>query len=115
MLSQGITIEWKPSLYLPAVIGKEQRLLGMFKQLIDNAIEAMSDRKIDYRELTIVTYGEKDRVICEITDTGPGIKPELTVKVLSLLQHQTARAQLPRDGLIHGAGNSRRSRRHSIY
>ena len=81
LLSQGITIEWKPSLHLPSVIGREQRLLGMFKQLIDNAIEAMSDRKIDCRELTIITQGEKDRVICEITDTGPGIKQELTVKV----------------------------------
>lgn len=81
LLSQGITVEWKPSLYLPAVIGREQRLLGMFKQLLDNAIEAMSDRKIDYRELSIITFAEKDRVICEITDTGPGIQGDLLVKV----------------------------------
>ncbi len=81
LLSQGITVEWKPSLYLPAVIGREQRLLGMFKQLLDNAIEAMSDRKIDYRELSIITFAEKERVICEITDTGPGIQGDLLVKV----------------------------------
>lgn len=81
LLSQGVTIEWKPSMYLPAVIGREQKLLGMFKQLLDNAIEAMSDRKIDYRELSIMTFAEKERVICEITDSGPGIPVELMVKV----------------------------------
>ena len=70
----------------------------MFKQLIDNAIEAMSDRKIDYRELTIVTYGEKTVLFVKSPIRGPGIKPELTVKVFEPLQHQTARAQLPRDG-----------------
>lgn len=80
-LAQGISIEWQPSMYLPAVIGREQRLRSMFKQLLDNAIEAMSDSKIKRRELVIVTRSERDAVICDITDSGPGIPVELMVKV----------------------------------
>ncbi len=81
LLAQGITIEWQPSIHLPVVIGREQRLRSMFKQLLDNAIEAMSDRKVTRRELVIVTRSEKDAVICDITDSGPGIPAELLVKV----------------------------------
>jgi nitrogen fixation regulatory protein len=81
MLAQGITIEWQPSMYLPVVIGREQRLRSMFKQLLDNAIEAMSERQVQRRELMIVTRSEKDAVICDISDSGAGIAPELLVKV----------------------------------
>jgi nitrogen fixation negative regulator NifL len=81
LLAQGITVEWLPSLHLPAVIGRERRLRSMFKQLLDNAIEAMSERSVKRRELLIVTHAEKDMVVCEITDSGPGIAAEFLVKV----------------------------------
>ncbi len=81
LLAQGITVEWLPSLHLPAVIGRQRRLRNMFKQLLDNAIEAMSERTVRRRELVIVTKSEKDRVVCEITDSGPGIAAEYLVKV----------------------------------
>ncbi|MAD44846.1 MAG: nitrogen fixation negative regulator NifL [Oceanospirillaceae bacterium] len=81
-LGTGVTVEWKPSVHLPAVIGRERRLRSMFKQLIDNAVDAMSERQVKQRELTIITSNEeKDVITCEIIDTGPGIEPDLMMKV----------------------------------
>jgi len=81
LLAQGITVEWNPSLRLPALIGRERRLRSMFKQLFDNAIDAMSERVVKHRELTIVTREEKEMVIIEISDSGEGIPADLHVKV----------------------------------
>ncbi|MGB1090749.1 MAG: nitrogen fixation negative regulator NifL, partial [Oceanobacter sp.] len=81
LLMNGITVEWQPSLHLPAVVGQERRLRSMFKQLIINAIEAMSERSVKVRELTIITATEKDGVTIELKDSGPGISAELMVKV----------------------------------
>lgn len=81
LLAQGITVEWKPSLYLPAVIGQERRLRSSFKQLLDNAIEALSDRLVKTREIEIITRAEKGMVVCEFVDSGPGIPAELEVRV----------------------------------
>ncbi|MFT3931173.1 MAG: nitrogen fixation negative regulator NifL [Spongiibacteraceae bacterium] len=81
LLSQGITVEWSPALRLPWVMGRESRLRSMLKQLIDNAIEAMSARSIHRRELLLRTTAEKDVVKIEVIDSGPGISPDLVVKV----------------------------------
>lgn len=81
LLSQGIIIEWSPALRLPAVMGRESRLRNLFKQLLDNAIDAMSARSISKRELQIKTREETDVVLIEVIDSGPGISPELAVKV----------------------------------
>jgi len=81
MLAAGVTVNWKPSLQLPAVIGREQQLRSMFMHLIENAIDAMSERGIVERELTIVSAPEGENVICEITDTGPGIPLDKQVRV----------------------------------
>ena len=81
LLAQGVTVEWQPSMHLPSVIGRGRRLRSMFKQVIENAIDAMSQRSVKKRELSVATRAEKDIVICEISDTGPGIPAELLVKV----------------------------------
>lgn len=81
LLAQGIVIAWQPSLHLPAVIGQERRLRSLYKQLIENAIEAMADRNVKQRELTIVTKAEHDMLVTTIADTGPGIPADQRVKV----------------------------------
>lgn len=81
LLSQGITVEWSPALRLPWVMGRESRLRSMLKQLIDNAIDAMSARAIHRRELLLRTTAEKDIVKIDISDSGPGIPGDLVVKV----------------------------------
>lgn len=81
LLSQGIVVEWTPALRLPWVMGRESRLRSLLKQLIDNAIDAMSARAITHRELLLRTFADKDGVRVEVIDSGPGIPAELAVKV----------------------------------
>ena len=81
LLAAGIVVEWKPTSQLPSIIGRERRLRHMFKQLVDNAIEAMNVRQIKERVLTIHTYADDDSVTCEVADTGPGIASDLLTKV----------------------------------
>jgi len=82
LLAQGIVIDWQPALRLPWVMGAESRLRNMIKQLIDNAIEAMSTSQINLRELFISTRVENRQVVrMEISDSGPGVPGELALKV----------------------------------
>lgn len=81
LLANGITVNWQPSLQLPALVGREHRLRSMFRHLLENAIDAMSSRDITEREISISTHAEGESIICNIADTGPGIPPELHVRV----------------------------------
>lgn len=81
LLSCGVVVEWRPASVLPSVIAPAGRIRGMFKQLIDNAIEAMDYPGLAMRELRISTFEEVDAIRIDVTDTGPGIPPELRFKV----------------------------------
>ena len=82
LLAQGIVVDWKPALRLPWVMGVESRLRSMIKQLVDNAIEAMSQSQVSRRELFISTGVENQQVVrMEISDSGPGIPAGLELKV----------------------------------
>ncbi|MBM97035.1 MAG: nitrogen fixation negative regulator NifL [Oceanospirillaceae bacterium] len=81
LLSNGITVNWNPSLQLPALIGREQRLRSMFLHLVENAVDAMSGRDVSNRELSIETSSEGERIDITITDTGGGIPVDLQVRV----------------------------------
>lgn len=82
LLAQGIVVDWRPALRLPWVMGAEGRLRGMIKQLLENAIDAMSQNQDNRRTLFIGTRVEGQRVVrLEIVDSGPGIAPELALKV----------------------------------
>ena len=82
LLSSGIVVDWEPALVLPAITGREQRVRGMFKQLIDNAIDAMSVRGWRRRELRIATrQAQADLIEVIIEDSGPGIPESERLKV----------------------------------
>lgn len=81
LLANGITVNWEPSMQLPALVGREQKLRSMFRHLLENAIEAMAQRGVKERELTIRTSAADSRVLCEISDTGPGIPSDMQVRV----------------------------------
>ncbi|WP_455232825.1 nitrogen fixation negative regulator NifL [Geopseudomonas aromaticivorans] len=82
LLAQGIVVDWQPALRLPWVMGVESRLRSMIKQLVDNAIDAMSHNQISRRELLVSTRVENQQVVrLEISDSGPGIEPALLLKV----------------------------------
>jgi len=81
LLAGGMIVDWKPAPMLPAVTARASRLRGMFKQLIDNALDAMEGNRQEPRELRIVTGVEEQSVFVAIEDTGPGIPPELRWRV----------------------------------
>nr|CAA50320.1 nifL protein [Azotobacter vinelandii] len=81
LLAQGIVVDWQPALRLPWVMGGESSLRSMIKHLVDNAIESMSQNQVSRRELFISTRVENHLVRMEITDSGPGIPPDLVLKV----------------------------------
>lgn len=64
---------------LPRLMGDPIELEQALIQLVGNALDAMSDTPIRKRQLCISTFQETQRnlLIIEIEDTGPGVTPEL--------------------------------------
>ncbi|NWG30405.1 MAG: nitrogen fixation negative regulator NifL [Rhodocyclaceae bacterium] len=81
LLAAGVTVNWKPQAVLPTVRGYPIRLRALFKALVDNALEAMNAKGRQVRELTIATHALPESVEILVEDTGPGIPPELHLKV----------------------------------
>ncbi len=81
MSASGVEFIWHPESHLPHIVGSENRLRTMIKQLVQNAIEAMEQNRSEPRDLTINSRLEGDFVILEVIDTGPGIAEDLIVKV----------------------------------
>ncbi len=77
LLAGGMIVDWKPEPMLPAVTARASRLRGMFKQLLDNALDAMEGNRHGPRELRIVTRVRDQAVQVTIEDTGPGIPSDL--------------------------------------
>lgn len=81
LLKHGILVDWHPPLHMPALIGYESRLHGLFKQLMDNAIEAMAASNSARRELSILARVEGNDIVVTVSDTGPGIPEENRTRV----------------------------------
>jgi nitrogen fixation negative regulator NifL len=79
--SCDIEVQWQPLLNLPLILGSENRLRILFKQLVDNAIDAMQRAEDNQRLLTITTYTEQDLCYVSISDTGAGIPFDKRAKV----------------------------------
>ena len=77
----GIEVNWLPMTELPTILGSENRLRMLFKQLIDNAIEAMIESGSSELRITIATNKDSDLVYVSIEDSGPGIPMEKRSKV----------------------------------
>ena len=80
LLAAGIVIDWKPTPVLATVIGLENRLRAMFKQILENAIDAMNQSSVQRRELHIATWPDGELIHVCIEDTGPGIPENLRIK-----------------------------------
>ena len=63
------------------MLGSENRLRILFKQLIDNAIEAVSESDSEEQRLKITTDADADLIYVCIEDSGPGIPVEKRTKV----------------------------------
>lgn len=81
LLAAGITVSWQPQPVLPAMPGCPNQLRGLFKALVDNAIEAMNTRGWRERELVIATRTVDDALEVIVEDSGPGIPAGQRLKV----------------------------------
>lgn len=82
LLAKGVVVDWQPTAVLPKLVGKESHLRGMFKHLIDNALDAMDEKNLERRELNVITSQPAlDVLRVVIEDSGPGIPEDLKVKV----------------------------------
>ena len=81
ILSKGIDVHWHPLPALPKILGSENRLRIMFKQLIDNAIDAISASGHSEQRIKITTDADADLIFVCIEDSGPGIPFEKRTKV----------------------------------
>lgn len=77
LLAGGMIVDWRPAPTLPAITAQVSRLRGMFKQLLDNALDAMEGNRHEPRELRIETGVEDQSVFVVIEDSGPGVPSHL--------------------------------------
>ncbi len=79
--SNGIEVHWQPLAHLPTILGSENRLRILFKQLIDNAIEAITESDHEEHRLKITTHTDADLIYVCIEDSGFGIPVEKRARV----------------------------------
>ena len=80
-LANGIVVDWMPDTVLPSIMGAQNKLRMMFKQLFDNAINAMNRASSKERVIKITTSLENDWVRVVVADSGPGIPIDQRNKV----------------------------------
>jgi nitrogen fixation negative regulator NifL len=81
ILGNGIDVHWQPLSALPSMLGSENRLRILFKQLIDNAIDAVCESNDEEKRFKITTYTDADLIYVCIEDSGSGIPVEKRAKV----------------------------------
>jgi len=79
--SKGIDVQWQPLTELPTMPGSENRLRILFKQLVDNAIDALCALETGEQRIKISTDTDDELIYVIIEDTGPGIPVEKRSKV----------------------------------
>jgi nitrogen fixation negative regulator NifL len=81
LLASGIVVDWRPATVLPAISGRVNSLRGLFKYLIDNAIQAVTEAKRTYREVRFETYVDGHELVTVIIDNGLGVSNAHRLKV----------------------------------
>lgn len=72
-LANGVVVDWLPNPVLPSILGSVNKLRMLFKQLYDNAVNALNRAGSSERMIKITTSVDNDWVRVSIADTGPGI------------------------------------------
>lgn len=81
MLEKGVQIDFDTSTQLPLITGYEYALRNMFKQLIDNAIDAVSEPGCERREIYINSILKEDVIEFLIRDTGKCLQKDKRLMV----------------------------------
>jgi PAS domain S-box-containing protein len=69
---------------LPPVLANEARLGQVFLNLLLNAAQALPERRTDRSEVRVsATAGADDRVIVEVSDTGPGVPESMRERIFA--------------------------------
>jgi signal transduction histidine kinase len=68
---------------IPPIEASEARLGQVFLNLLVNAAQALPDGQADKNEIRIVIDKEGDRARIDISDTGPGIEPEVMKRLFT--------------------------------
>jgi len=76
-LKKGVTIKRDYSANLPRIEAYASELNQVWTNIIDNAIDAMNGKG----EILLKTYAEDNKVVVEITDSGPGIPEEIQARI----------------------------------
>ncbi|MHB8896876.1 MAG: sensor histidine kinase, partial [Candidatus Geothermincolia bacterium] len=63
------------------VLGSAGRFSQVFVNLLVNAAQAIGERHGERNEIIVTSRREGDRVLAELSDTGPGIRPEHLVRL----------------------------------
>jgi C4-dicarboxylate-specific signal transduction histidine kinase len=88
LIKAGIDCELTLDEDLPPIMGDANRLEQVFINLVINARDAMLAHEQEAgpdqsmpKTLTIKSYQEGDRVVVIVSDTGPGVAPELRSRI----------------------------------
>ena len=81
LLANGVVVDWRPTPVLPSITGRANALRGLFKYLIDNAIQAVDASGRSYREIRLETRVEDQELLIEVMDSGLGVPEALRLKV----------------------------------
>jgi nitrogen fixation negative regulator NifL len=72
LLGAGVIVDWQPALVLPEITGRKHELHSLFKNLVDNALQALREGGSVNRELRLATRALEDAVEVIVEDNGPG-------------------------------------------
>lgn len=73
LLASGIVVDWQPTHKLPDIEGQPNALRGLFKSLVDNAIQAIQESHQTQRLISIRSWVEDQDLLVELMDTGTGV------------------------------------------
>ncbi len=81
LLASGVVVDWRPLPAIPAMTGRPNALRGMFKYLIDNAIEALREGGGNHRLISFDMQLDERELVLELTDNGPGVPSAYRLKI----------------------------------
>ena len=85
LLTEGIVVEWRPAAVLPTLVGQRKQLRGLFKNLVDNAVDSLSELRRPDKEIRVSTAERNRALVVEIQDNGLGIPKEQRLTVFEPL------------------------------
>ena len=109
LVSAGLTLDIRAAADIGNFVADGRRLRQILFNLLANAVSFSPGGAT----VTLAAERRKDEVVFSVTDSGPGIPPDVLEKVFELVRDTSARLASPRSGtwLVAGAVVRRTARR----